>query len=596
MEHKDRVLTEKEQRQVLYRLLGYAKPHAKTLSIAFTLLLLATAAELMGPILVKIFIDDYLTPQVFPTNELVLLAVLYLSLHISSVFVNYFQSFLFQKVSLRIIQQLRVDVFSNVERLGLAFFDKTPAGGLISRITNDTESIKELYVTVLATFVQNIMFLIGVFVAMFYLNTTLALYCLFLIPILLGLMHLYRKWSSTFYADMSEKLSQLNAKMNESIQGMAIIQMFRQEKRLRKEFSRVNDEHLDAGMKSMKLDGLLLRPMVDLISILALILVLSYFGVTSFVSPVEIGVIYAFVNYLDRFFEPVNQMMMRLSLFQQAIVSAGRVFKLMDHQDYAPSQQGRDPHKIEQGDITFRDLTFSYDGKTDVLKNISFTVKKGETVALVGHTGSGKSSIINLLMRFYPLCKGDIIIDGKSLYSYPNEELRREVGLVLQDPFLYTGTIAHNIRLNRDGISDEQVRASAEFVQADEFIQRLPNQYDTVLAERGSTLSSGQRQLLSFARTMATNPKVLILDEATANVDTETEEAIQMALRKMQEGRTTIAIAHRLSTIKDADQILVLHQGEIVERGNHEELLKREGLYHKMYLLQKGSNEKIKLS
>jgi ATP-binding cassette, subfamily B, multidrug efflux pump len=596
MEHKDKVLTDKEQRQVLYRLLTYAKPHMKLLSIAFILLLLATAAELMGPILVKIFIDDYLTPREFPVNALIWLGVWYIVLHISSVFINYFQSFLFQKISLRIIQQLRVDVFSNVERLGLSFFDKTPAGALISRITNDTESIKELYVTVLATFVQNIMFLVGVFIAMFYLNATLALYCLVLIPILVGLMQLYRKWSSKFYADMSEKLSQLNAKMNESIQGMAIIQMFRQEKRLRNEFADVNDEHLEAGMKSMKLDGLLLRPMVDLVSIAALILVLSFFGVTSFVSPVEIGVIYAFVNYLDRFFEPVNQMMMRLSLFQQAIVSAGRVFKLMDHKEYAPEQNGNEALNVTEGDITFNHVTFSYDGKTDVLKDISFTVKKGETVALVGHTGSGKSSIINLLMRFYPLDRGEILIDGMPLYNYPNDELRKEIGLVLQDPFLYTGTIASNIRLNRDGITDEQVRESAVFVQANEFIEKLPGQYESPLAERGSTLSSGQRQLLSFARTMATNPKVLILDEATANVDTETEEAIQTALRRMQQGRTTIAIAHRLSTIKDADQILVLHQGEIVERGNHEELLERGGLYHKMYLLQKGTDSKVKMS
>ncbi|TWI59339.1 ABC transporter ATP-binding protein [Halalkalibacter nanhaiisediminis] len=589
MQHKDQVLTANEQRAVLWRLLGYTKAHKKSLTSAFVLLLLATAADLLGPILVKIFIDNYLTPRTFPYEPLLWLGLLYIGLHLAAVFMNYFQAFMFQHISLKIIQELRVDVFANVERLGLSFFDRTPAGGLISRITNDTESIKELYVTVLATFVQNIMFLIGIFIAMFYLNARLAILCLFLIPIIIMLMQLYQKISSRYYAVMSEKLSQLNAQMNETIQGMAIIQMFRQERRLRKEFAEVNEEHLQAGMKSMKLDGLLLRPMVDLIQVIALILVLSYFGATSFVSPVEIGVLYAFVNYLDRFFEPVNQMMMRLSLFQQAIVSAGRVFKLMDYKEYAPIQNGEQSPTILKGDIEFKDVSFSYDGETDVLKNISFTIKKGETVAFVGHTGSGKSSIINLLMRFYEIKRGEILIDGMPIESFQNEELRKKMGLVLQDPHLYTGTISSNIRLYRHHITDQEVRKAAEFVHANEFIEKLPGQYEAKVTERGSTLSSGQRQLLSFARTIVDEPTILILDEATSNVDTETEEAIQEALKRMQQGRTTIAIAHRLSTIKEADQILVLHKGEIIERGNHEALLKQEGLYHKMYLLQQGS-------
>ncbi|WP_227935912.1 ABC transporter ATP-binding protein [Alkalihalobacillus deserti] len=589
MKHKDQILTSKEQQMILWRLLGYAKNHKKSLAFAFILLLFATAAELFGPILVKIFIDDYLTPREFPFEPLLWLGILYAVLHISSVFINYFQAFMFQSISLKIVQELRVDVFSNVERQGLKFFDKTPAGALISRITNDTESIKEFYLTVLANFVQNILFLLGIFIAMFYLNPILALFCIVLLPIIFGLMQLYRRISSRLYADMSEKLSLLNAKMNETIQGMAIVQMFRQERRLRKEFSDVNEQHFQAGMKTMKLDGLLLRPAVDLISILALILVLSFFGVTSFISPVEIGVLYAFVNYLDRFFEPVNQMMMRLSLFQQAIVSGGRVFKLMDHKEFAPVQAGLISPSIKNGDIEFKNVSFSYDGESDVLKNISFTVKKGETVALVGHTGSGKSSIINVLMRFYPLERGEIFIDGQPLTEYANTELRENIGLVLQDPFLYTGTITSNIRLYRGQLTDSQIKEAAEFVRANEFIERLPGGYVAEVTERGSTLSSGQRQLLSFARTMATNPKILILDEATANVDTETEEAIQDALKRMQKGRTTIAVAHRLSTIKEANQIIVLHKGEIVERGNHQELLKQNGLYHKMYLLQKGS-------
>jgi ATP-binding cassette, subfamily B, multidrug efflux pump len=592
--NKESLLFEPMNQKIVFkRLLSYTKPHLNWLTIAFVLLLLGTGAQIIGPILVKIFIDDYLTPRIFDFQPLLWLAVGYLGLHFASVAITYVQLFLFQKIALQIIQQLRIDVFEKVQNLGLAFFDKFPTGGLVSRITNDTETIKDLYVSVLSNYVQNTMFLIGVFVAMFYLNVQLALFCLFILPILLMLMQTYRRFSSKFYAEMSEKLSQLNAKINESIQGMTIIQIFRQEKRLRKEFETINDEHQKAWLKSIKLDGLLLRPAVDFVSIMALILVLSYFGITSFNSPVEIGVLYAFINYLDRFFEPVNQMMMRLSIFQQALVSASRVFRLLDHDEIAPTKKGEGYPLIEKGEVEFRNVSFSYDGKHEVLKNISFTAKKGETIALVGHTGSGKSSIINLLMRFYPGVKGEIFIDGKPIENYENDELRKKMGLVLQDPFLFVGTVEENIRFYNNELTKEDIVAAAEFVHADPFIGNLPGGYDSKIGERGSTLSSGQRQLLSFARTIALNPMVLVLDEATANVDTETEGEIQKALEKMRLGRTTIAIAHRLSTIQDADQILVLHQGEIVERGTHQELIQQSGLYHKMYLLQQGDHKEI---
>ncbi|RXI97910.1 ABC transporter ATP-binding protein [Anaerobacillus alkaliphilus] len=581
------------QKTVFKRLLGYTKPHLRWLTFAFVLLLLGTGAQILGPILVKIFIDDYLTPRIFDFQPLFWLGAGYLALHFASVAITYVQLFLFQKIALQIIQQIRIDVFEKVQNLGLAFFDKFPTGGLVSRITNDTETIKELYVNVLSNYVQNFIFLIGVFVAMFYLNVRLALFCLFILPILLVLMQAYRRLSSKFYAEMSEKLSQLNAKINESIQGMTVVQIFRQEKRLRKEFETINDEHQKAWLKSIKLDGLLLRPAVDFVSIMALILVLSFFGVTSFNSPVEIGVLYAFINYLDRFFEPVNQMMMRLSIFQQALVSASRVFRLLDHDEISPEKKGQGSPKIEKGEVEFRNVSFSYDGKHQVLKNISFTAKKGETVALVGHTGSGKSSIINLLMRFYPGVQGDILIDGVSIDAYENEEIRKKMGLVLQDPFLFVGSIEDNIRFYNKELLKQNIVDAAQFVHAHPFIENLPGGYDAKIGERGSTLSSGQRQLLSFARTIALNPSILVLDEATANVDTETEGEIQKALEKMRQGRTTIAIAHRLSTIQDADQILVLHQGEIVERGNHQELIKQGGLYHKMYLLQQGDPEEI---
>ncbi|MFZ3587816.1 ABC transporter ATP-binding protein [Bacillus sp. DJP31] len=576
----------KEQRKVLWRLISYSIIHKKTLIIAFILLILGTIGEILGPYLVKVFIDDYLVENYFPFQPILYLAIFYVFIHVSKVFIMYFQLFLFQKVALKIIQQLRIDVFSKVQKLGLKFFDKTPGGSLVSRVTNDTESIKEFFTSVLSVFVQNIFFLIGIFIAMFLLNVKLALFCLGLIPIIFYIMTLYRRYSSIYFHDMREKLSQLNAKLNESLQGMAIIQVFRQEKRLRKEFSEINEGHYVAGVKNIKLDGLLLRPAMDFVYVCALIVVLSFFGISSFTSPIEIGVLYAFVSYLDRFFEPVNQMMMRLSMYQQAIVSSTRVFELLDNKEIAPQAIGSNDHFITQGEIEFRDVSFSYDGSRDVLKKISFTAKPGETVALVGHTGSGKSSIINLFMRFYEVERGEILIDGISLKEYQDKELRKKIGLVLQDPFLFAGSIKKNIQLYAEHMSEEDIMDAAKFVQANQFIEKLPDQYEHEVTERGTTFSSGQRQLIAFARTIATNPKVLVLDEATANIDTETEGYIQEALAKMRKGRTTIAIAHRLSTIQDANQILVLQQGEIIERGTHQELLEIRGLYYKMYLLQ----------
>jgi ATP-binding cassette, subfamily B, multidrug efflux pump len=586
-------LSEREQRKILFRLLSYTKPHKKMISVAFALLLLTTIGDIVLPIIVKIFIDDYLTPGKLEFQPLLVLGSIYMGIQVVKAILLFFQFVKFQEIALYIIQQLRIDVFSKVQALGLRYFDKTPAGSIVSRVTNDTEAIKDMFVTVLATFIQSGFLLTGIFIAMFILNVKLAFICVIILPILIFVMSLYRKLSSRFYLDMRERLSQLNAKLSESLQGMSIIQVFRQEKRLRAEFGDINEKHYNAGMKNIKIDGLLLRPAIDLIYTFALILVLSYFGITSFQHSVEIGVIYAFINYLDRFFEPVNQMMMRLSLYQQAIVAGSRVFKLLDEEDLAPSQKEEKTISVDEGRIEFKNLSFSYDGKRDVLKDITFTANPGETVALVGHTGSGKSSIINLMMRFYEFERGEILIDGASIRDFTKPELREKMGLVLQDPFLFYGTVKDNIRLHNEGMTDEQVEAAARFVQAHTFIVKLDDGYNHKVVERGSTFSSGQRQLIAFARTIAANPKILVLDEATANIDTETEEAIQTALAKMRKGRTTIAIAHRLSTIQDADLILVLHQGEIVERGTHQELLALGGLYHKMFLLQNGGVERL---
>lgn len=586
-------LSSKEQKKVLFRLLHYVKPHKKQIIIAFLLLSFSTLCEVAGPYIIKIFIDDYIIARNIVFHQITILAVIYIFIQFVNGGIMYYQSVQFQIIALKIIQQLRVEVFTKIQELGMSFFDLTPVGSVVSRVTNDTEAIKQMFVSVLAIFLQSIFLFVGIFGAMFLLNATLAAILLILLPILYYIIHTYQRLSSSFYAEIRERLSQLNAKMNESLQGMSIIQVFGQEKRLKSEFESINKQHYEAGMKKIKIDGILLRPAVDMVAVLSTIIVLNYFGIISMNNRLEIGVLFAFINYLNRLFEPVNNAMYQLSFFQQAIVSASRVFSVLDHEEVAPEQIPEAGASIQRGKIEFKDITFSYDGKQDVLKNISFVAKPSETVAFVGHTGSGKSTIINLLMRFYEYSKGDILIDGKSIRSYPTEELRSKMGLVLQDSFLFYGNIKDNIRMYNHRISDEDIVNAAKFVQAHHFIDKLSDGYDHQVTERGSTFSSGQRQLIAFARAIATSLQILILDEATANIDTETEEHIQEALRKMRKGRTSIVIAHRLSTIQDANLILVLHRGEIVERGSHQELLAQKGLYYKMYLLQNGLSGEI---
>ena len=577
---------------VMWRLLRYLRTHSKALSVASLILILATVADVIGPILVKIFLDRHLVPLSFDSQSLWILGGGYLALHILSVGLHYYQLVSFNQIALKVIQEMRVDVFQHVQRLRLEVFDKISTGALVSRITNDTEAIKELFVGVLVTLVQNSVFLIGIFIAMFSLDVRLATFCLALLPVILCLMYVYRRVSTKVYRTLRKELSRLNSKLNESIQGMNIVQAMRQESRFREEFAEINHAYYRSAITNIRLESLFVRPAVDLIYTFALVLVLNFFGIQSMDGPIQIGVLYAFINYLDRFFEPVNTMMQRMSQFQQSLVAAERVFELMDDDRLTTEVEAAGSPSILEGQVEFRNVSFSYDsssdGQSDVLTNISFTAYPGQTVALVGHTGSGKSTVANLLLRFYPITRGKILIDGASLSEFSDEELRSKVGLVAQDPFLFVGNIRKNISLSRLVVSEKEVVEAAAFVQADEFILKLPAEFEESIGERGATLSSGQRQLICFARTMAGKPKILVLDEATASVDTETEEAIQTALEKMRQGRTTIAIAHRLSTIQDADLILVLHSGRIVERGTHLELLHKAGLYHKMFLMQQG--------
>lgn len=581
-------LTAKDQGSALIRLFKYTLPYKWIIVLAFITLILSTIASMMTPYMVKIFIDDYLTPRHFPKETMVWLIVIFISIQLIGAITLYFSQYLFQYLAFKVIQQLRIDAFNKLGKLGMRYFDKVPGGSIVSRLTNDTETIVDMIVGVFSTFIMAFFMMISSYIMMFVLDVKLALIALIFLPIIMIILASYRKYSAFLFSKSRQRLSDLNSKLAESIEGMKIIQAFNQERRLNKEFNKINDEHYQYMLKTVKLDSLLLRPAISSISIFAVVMILGYFGVISFTTGITAGVVFAFVQYMERFFEPINQVSQNLNILQQALVSASRVFALIDDDTYEPQQEANNDNAIETGEIEFDNVSFSYDGETDVLKNISLTAKPGEMIALVGHTGSGKSSIINLFMRFYEFNRGDIKIDGNSIKKIPKTELKEKIGLVLQDAFMLYGTIASNIKLYHPSMTFEQVKAAAEFVHANHFIEKLPNQYQHKVIEKGSAFSSGERQLIAFARTIATNPKILILDEATANIDSETEEQIQQSLNKMRKGRTTLAIAHRLSTIQDADQIFVLNKGEIVERGTHAQLIAQKGIYHNMYLLQNG--------
>ena len=577
--------TMKEQKTIIKRLLTFAKPFKKEFVLSLMFAVSLAVINIILPKILQIFMDDHLTAENTTMNIILYFAGLYAIGILFKAIVWFGQWVLYFKGSLKTYQSIRLELFKKLQTLGMRYFDQTPAGSIVSRVTNDTETLFEFWLV----FIMVLSALFGViasFVAMSLINLQLTLICLIFFPILGIIIWYYQKFSSKIYRGMREKLSNLNTKLNESISGMSIIQYFRQEERLEEEFEASNDDYLQSKYAMIKTNSLLLAPIINLLFALATALVIGFFGYDALSSPVDVGLIYAFISYVQQFFNPMTNMMDFLSIFQDGVVAGSRIIHILDHEELTPQQNPGANAEIKEAKIEFRNVSFSYDGKTNVLNNISFVANPGETVALVGHTGSGKSSIINVLMRFYEFYDGQILIDDVDIKDYPMKELREKMGLVLQDAFMFYGDIASNIRLLNKDITDEQIIEAAKFVQADKYINTLPNKYHAKVIEGGTSFSSGQRQLISFARTIVTDPKILVLDEATANIDTETENLIQEGLEKMRSGRTTVAIAHRLSTIKDANLILVLEKGNIVERGNHDQLIEHEGLYYDMYRLQ----------
>jgi len=529
-------------------------------------------------------------------QPVLLLVGLIVTLALVASILNFIQSLMLQIAAQRIVQRIRVDIFRHIHQLPIRFFDNTPVGQIVSRVANDTENIKELYMSFMATFVVSGANIAGVFVALLFLDWRLAIVCFALIPIYTIIIMLHLKYSRKYVAVIRARLAEMNGMLNETIQVMPILQAFRRVKKTNEEFETLNEERYRNQVMQFRIFAFSGRNAVYFVGRLFTAAVLWYFGSQSLESAISFGVFYAFIEYLGRIFEPVIGIFDQMMNAQRAVVSAERVFALMDEGGdeeqkhvQAKAKNGQETPR-PQGRVTFDKVTFGYQAAQPVLKGISFEAERGQTIALVGHTGSGKSSIMNLLLGFYEPSSGEIRIDGQPISTMSKQDLRRHMGIVLQDPFLFTGDIRFNVTLHHESMDDASVRRALEEVGAAGFVGQLPAGIHEPVVERGSTLSAGQRQLLSFARALAYDPAILILDEATSSIDSATEALIQQALDVLRHGRTTFIIAHRLSTIKEADCILVLHRGEIVERGTHSELMSLQGRYYRMYQLQSGEN------
>ncbi|HHY32777.1 MAG TPA: ABC transporter ATP-binding protein [Firmicutes bacterium] len=498
---------------------------------------------------------------------------------------NYAQVYILQYTGQKIIFNMRVEIFRHLQELSLSFFDKNPVGRLVTRVTNDTEALNEMYTSVLVNLFKDLFLLVGIIVVMLRMNLELALVSLSTVPIIIGVTVLFRAKAREAYRLVRTRLARINATLAENISGMRIIQIFGRERKKYEEFDSINRDYLAANMRELQVYAIF-RPAMDLVSSLALALLVWYGGGRVLAGRLEFGVLYAFINYVQQFFRPIEDLTDKYNIMQSAMAASERIFMLLDTDAREPDPAKPASLGRPRGSIEFQNVWFAYNGEDWVLKDVSFKVEPGETCAFVGATGAGKTSIISLIGRMYEISRGRILIDGVDIRDIPRRELRRYIGVVQQDVFLFTGDIESNIRLNNTEISESDVQEAARHVNADAFIRRLPGGYRAEVKERGVTLSAGQRQLLAFARALAFDPAILVLDEATANIDTETEALIQDALARLVRGRTTLVVAHRLSTIQNADKIVVIHKGRVREIGTHQELLAKRGIYYQLYLLQ----------
>ena len=580
---EDEVLGKAYDARLMKRLLRYVKPYKHFVIFAILLNIVVAALGPVRPYLTKIAVDDYIKNSDY--NGLLLIGVLLFGSLLLQAVIQYFLTYYTQYLGQKTLLDLRTQIFNHIQKLALKFFDRTPIGRLVTRATNDVEALGELFSSGIVMVFSDVFIILWIFGFMFFMDFNLSLVTLSVLPVLIYGTFLFRKKARESYRDVRLHLARLNSYMQEHVTGMSVVQIFNKEKDEYKKFSAINSDYRLANIKSIFYYAIF-YPSVELLSSIAVGLIIWYGGGEIIQGTLTIGVLFAFIQYTEMFFRPIRDLSEKYNIMQTAMASSERIFKLLDN--HTLIRNAENPVKLEnvKGSIEFKNVWFAYNKDEFVLKDISFSINPGETVAIVGHTGAGKTSIINILTRFYDINKGEILIDGVNIEKMDKRELRKHISMVLQDVFLFSGNVKSNINLDNDEISDERILEAAKVVGADKFIEDLPKKYNEEVKERGATLSVGQKQLISFARALAFNPKILILDEATSSIDTESEHLIKQAIEKLLVGRTAIVIAHRLSTIQNADKIIVLHKGEIRETGNHQQLLAKKGIYYKLYQLQ----------
>ena len=565
------------------RLFQYLRPYLSFVVLGTLCLLASAACQLAGPYLVKVGIDKYIVPgrlEGFST-----LIAIYLLVIAGDFVFRFAQIYVTNYLGQKTMYDLRLDLFSHLQKLSLRFFDRNPVGRLVTRATSDVEVLNQLFSTGLVTVIGDLAMIAGIMIVMLGMNMKLALLTFSILPVLLVITFYFRKKMREAFRLVRTRLARINAFLQEALSGMSIIQLFNRQERMRQRFDKLNLDHMDAYIQTIFYYALFF-PLIELIGTIALAIILWYGGFSVMEGALTFGVLVAFIQYVEKFFKPISDLSEKYNVFQAAAASSERIFALLDSDDIIPDSPAPVWHDRIDGSVSFRDVHFAYKQDKPVLRGIEFDVAPGEKIAIVGSTGAGKTTIINLLARFYDPVQGEILIDGINIRNFDKRWLRQNIGTALQDVFIFSGTVKSNIASGEENPGMEKVTEAAEVIGASEFIERLPGGYEHELTERGSTLSAGQRQLLSFARVMYKNPSILVLDEATSSVDTHTEFLIQKALERLVSGRTSLIIAHRLSTIRHVDRIIVMHHGRISETGSHEELLQHKGIYYNLYQLQ----------